>query len=49
MRETLLAAMWESGGDEDEILRMLEAGELVLTGNFKGHEAEVVADAREEK
>lgn len=52
MSETLLAAVWGTGGSEEEALeetlRKLESGELVLAGNFKGHEAEMAAGAREE-
>ena len=46
-RTTLLAAVWESGGNADAILARLESGELHLTGNFKGHENEIVRDAQE--
>jgi hypothetical protein len=46
-RTTLLAAVWESGGNADAILSRLESGDLQLTGNFKGHENEIVADAQE--
>jgi hypothetical protein len=49
MTSTLLAAVWEVGGDEEAILAALEAGELELAGNFKGHEAELVEGAREEE
>ena len=44
---TLLAAMVESGGDAAAILARLESGDLQLTGNFKGQEAEIVRDAQE--
>ena len=47
MRSTLLAAVWESGGDFAAILARLESGDLQLTGNFKGEESEVVRDAQE--
>lgn len=49
MTSTLLAAMWESGGEEEAILLALESGELVLTGAFKSREAELAAAAREEE
>ncbi len=44
-KSTLLAAMWESGGDAEAILARLESGDLQLTGNFKGREAEMVREA----
>ena len=44
---TLLAAVWESGGNADAILSRLGSGELQLTGNFKGRENEIVRDAQE--
>jgi len=44
-RNTLLAAMWEAGGNEAEIVARLESGDLELTGNFKGREAELTAEA----
>ncbi len=46
-RQTLLAAMWESGGNAAAILSRLESGQLKLTGNFEGHEKEIVSDAQE--
>ena len=46
-KTTLLAAVWESGGDADAILSRLESGQLELTGNFKGRENEIVSDAQE--
>ncbi len=45
-RTTLLAAMWEAGGDADLILERLESGDLRLIGTFKGDEAAMVRDAR---
>jgi hypothetical protein len=44
-RTTLLKAVWENGGNVEDIRARLESGELVLTGNFKGQEAEIVAEA----
>ena len=44
---TLLAAIWENGGNEAAILDALESGDLKLTGNFKGRESEISRDARE--
>ncbi len=48
-KTTLLDAMWNTGGDADsaaaEITERLESGRLVLTGNFKGREAELTAEA----
>ena len=44
-KTTLLKAVWESGGDVAAILSRLESGQLQLTGNFKGHEAEIVREA----
>jgi hypothetical protein len=48
-KTTLLEAMWNTDGDADsaaaEITARLESGSLVLTGNFKGREAELTAEA----
>jgi hypothetical protein len=44
-KTTLLAAVWENGGNVEEIRARLESGDLVLTGNFKGQEAEIAAEA----
>lgn len=44
-KNTLLAAVWENGGNVEEIRARLESGALELIGNFKGHEAEIVAEA----
>ncbi len=44
-QSTLLAAMWESGGNVEEIIADLESGKLQLTGNFKGRELEIARDA----
>ena len=44
-QQTLLRAMWESGGNVEEIAADLESGELELTGNFKGRELEIARDA----
>jgi hypothetical protein len=48
-KTTLLAAMWDTDGDAEsatsEIVARLESGKLQLTGNFKGHEAEIAAEA----
>ncbi len=44
-KTTLLAAVWESGGNVEEIRARLESGDLILTGNFKGQEAEIAAEA----
>ena len=41
---TLLAAIW-AADDESAVIADLADGSLKLTGNFKGHEAEVAADA----
>lgn len=41
---TLLAALWEN--TEDEVVEALAVGNLTLTGNFRGHESEVVEDYR---
>ena len=46
--QTLLAAMWESGGDAEAIRAKLEKGDLQLTGNFKGCEREIVRDSAPE-
>ena len=43
MRGTLLELTVRVGGDEAAIVAELLAG-YELTGNFKGHEAEVIAD-----
>ena len=45
MATTLLEAL--SKFDEDVVVEMLASGELSLTGNFRGHEAEVVASYKE--
>ncbi len=45
VEKTLLAAVWENGGNVEEIRARLENGELQLIGNFKGHEAEIAAEA----
>ena len=47
-QKTLLAAMWEAGGDADAIRERLESGDLQLTGNFKGRELEIARDSRDE-
>jgi hypothetical protein len=48
-KTTLLDAMWNTDGDADsaaaEIVSRLKSGSLVLTGNFKGREAELTAEA----
>ena len=48
-RTTLLAAIEATSGDAesaaDEIIARLENGSLQLTGNFKGQEAEIAAEA----
>jgi len=44
-RSTLLEAVWENGGNAEEIAALLESGELELTGTFKGREAELTAEA----
>lgn len=43
---TLLAAMWAAKGNQDTVLDALESGEIELTGNFRGHEKEIVAQVR---
>ena len=40
---TLLETMW-SGADADDVAADLESGALVLSGNFKGLESDIVAD-----
>ncbi len=46
---TLLETIWTTEGTETEVIatvtEALKTGELTLTGNFKGHEAEIVAEA----
>ena len=48
-KTTLLDAMWNTDGDAEtaaaEITKRLESGRLVLTGNFKGREAELTAES----
>lgn len=44
-QSTLLAAIWERGGNFEEITADLESGKLQLTGNFKGRELEIARDA----
>ena len=44
-KTTLLAAVWENGGNVEDIRARLENGELILTGNFKGQEAEIAHQA----
>ncbi len=48
-KTTLLAAIEATDGDAEnaiaEIVARLESGDLQLTGNFKGHEAEILASA----
>ena len=46
-KSTLLAAIWESGGNADAILARLENGQLELIGNFAGCENEIVSNAQE--
>jgi hypothetical protein len=50
-KTTLLDAMWNTDGDAETaaaaITARLESGNLQLTGNFKGHENEIVRDAQE--
>ena len=41
----MLQALWES--DEETVVEDLADGTLTLTGNFKGHEDEVVASYHE--
>ena len=47
-KTTLLEAMWNTDGDEETaaaaITARLDSGRLVLTGNFKGREAELTAE-----
>jgi hypothetical protein len=45
---TLLAAMWESGGDAEAIRAKLKKGDLQLIGNFKGWEREIARDSAPE-
>ncbi len=45
-KTTLLAAMWAAEGDQDAVLDALESGDIELTGNFKGHEKDIVAEVR---
>jgi hypothetical protein len=48
-KTTLLDAMWNTDGDADsaaaDVAARLKSGALVLTGNFKGREAELTAEA----
>jgi len=48
-KTTLLDAVWNADGDAEtvaaEITERLDSGRLVLTGNFKGREAELTAEA----
>ncbi len=48
-KTTLLAAIAATDGDAEsavaEIAARLESGSLQLTGNFKGQEAEIAAEA----
>ena len=46
---TLLETLWNNEGDEAETVAALDSGDLQLSGNFRGHEAEVVADYNEGK
>jgi len=48
MAGTLLELVALTGGNETEIVAVLEAG-WTLTGNFKGHEAEILAELAEEE
>ena len=45
---TLLEALWNNDSNEDMIRASLLDGSLTLTGNFRGHEAEVAADIEED-
>ncbi len=48
-KTTLLEAVWNADGDAETVVAQvtarLESGNLQLTGNFKGHEAEIAAEA----
>ena len=48
-KTTLLEAVWNADGDAEtvaaQVTARLESGNLQLTGNFKGHEAEFIAEA----
>ncbi len=48
-KTTLLEAVWNAEGDAEtvaaQVATRLESGILVLTGTFKGHEAELTAEA----
>jgi hypothetical protein len=48
-KTTLLEAMWNADGDAEtaaaDVTARLKSGALVLTGNFKGREAELTAEA----
>ena len=48
-KTTLLEAVWNADGDAEtvaaQITARLESGKLQLTGNFKGREAELIAEA----
>jgi hypothetical protein len=48
-KTTLLDAVWNADGDAEtvvsEITARLENGSLILTGNFKGREAELTSEA----
>lgn len=46
---TLLETLWASSGDAEEVVERLATGELRLSGNFRGREAEVVEDYRREE
>ena len=41
---TNLLALFAAGVGEDLALRMIEAGRIELTGNFRGNEAAVLED-----
>jgi hypothetical protein len=47
-KTTLLEAMWNADGDAEtvaaDVTARLKSGALVLTGNFKGREAELTAE-----
>jgi hypothetical protein len=48
-KTTLLEAMWNADGDAEtvtaDVTARLKSGALVLTGNFKGREAELTAES----
>ena len=43
---TLLDLVWKLGGDEEAARESLRDG-YSLTGNFRGHEADVIGDSQE--